>query len=101
MNLKNGIKNTSKQFKIMLLLKIVALLALCRVHDFTRYKVCRSFSDLFYWPEGLCIDMFVIYGFFLIMALVIKDYAIFFAKCKTENENNTIIIMKDWLQRKG
>lgn len=37
--LKNGFKNTSTVFKIMYLVKAVMILVLCRVHDFTRYKV--------------------------------------------------------------
>ena len=78
--LKNGFKNTSTVFKIMYLAKAVMILVLCRVHDFTRYKVCRSFTDLFYWPEGPCIDMLVVFGVLLLDFLLFYDYYVF-VKC--------------------
>lgn len=52
------------------ILEFLLLLITCCVHNFTRYKVCRSVSDLFYWPEGPCLDMIVVLVF-LIDALLI------------------------------
>lgn len=75
--LKNGFNNTNRLFKILYLIKVVMILILCRVHDFTRYKVCRSFSDLFYWPEGPCMDMLVVFGVFLLGILIQYDYYVF------------------------
>lgn len=82
MSLKNGFNNTSVGFKVLYLIKAIALLVLCRIHDLTRYKVCRTFSDLFYWPEGLCVDMLVIFSFFIIGALMLYDTYIFYDKCR-------------------
>ncbi|MBQ0027512.1 MAG: hypothetical protein KBS96_02800 [Lachnospiraceae bacterium] len=95
MSLKIGFNNTSAGFKVLYLIKAIALFVLCRVHDFTRYKVCRTFSDLFYWPEGLCVDMLVIFSFFIIGALMMYDAFVFCDKCKIKIENkpeNNIII---------
>lgn len=38
----------------------VMLICLCPIHDFTKYKTARNISDLFYWPEGICSDTFVV-----------------------------------------
>lgn len=45
-------------------LKKMGILLLCIVHEFTKYKTCRNFSDLFYWPDGFCADTVVIIAFF-------------------------------------
>ena len=98
MSLKNGFNNTSIGFKVLYLIKTITLLVLCRVHDFTRYKVCRTIRDLFYWPEGVCIDMLVIFCFFAIWASMIYDTFVFFAKCRVKAENkseNNIISFPD------
>ena len=47
-------------------IKKLALIFLCIVHDFTKYKECRSLADLFYWPDGICLDMAVIAVFIVI-----------------------------------
>lgn len=47
-------------------MKKLALIFLCIVHDFTKYKECRSVADLFYWPEGICADMVVMSLFIVI-----------------------------------
>ena len=54
-------------------IKRLILFALCIVHDFTKYKLCRSFADIFYWPEGFCADMVVIALFFLFAILCVLD----------------------------
>lgn len=43
------------------------------VHDYTKYKVCRSISDLFYWPEGPCLDMIVILAYMVDVALILYE----------------------------
>lgn len=82
MSIKNGLMNTSMVFKVMYFIKAIALIVLCRVHDFTRYKVCRTLSDLYYWPEGMCVDMIVIFSFFVIGVLLIYDAFVFCDKCR-------------------
>ena len=54
-------------------LKSMLLLGLCKVHEFTRYKACRSITDLFYWPEGFCLDTVVVIAFFLIGVWILFD----------------------------
>lgn len=61
--------------------KKIALIIICRIHDYTRYKICRSFSDLFYWPDGFCADTVVIILFFTIGMLSIWDDANNIANC--------------------
>lgn len=61
--------------------KKLALLIICRIHDFTRYKICRSFSDLFYWPDGFCADTVVVILFFAIALLSLWDDASIVASC--------------------
>ncbi|MBR5800841.1 MAG: hypothetical protein IKY23_12365 [Lachnospiraceae bacterium] len=39
--------------------KIIVIL-LCNLHALTRYKVARSFTDLFYAPEGFCFHTVVV-----------------------------------------
>ena len=53
--------------------KRLIIFLLCIVHDFTKYKSCRSFADIFYWPEGFCADMVVIALFFLFAILCVLD----------------------------
>lgn len=60
--------------------KKAALLIICRIHDYTRYRICRSFTDLFYWPDGFCADTVVIILFFTIGMLSIWDDAKFVTK---------------------
>lgn len=50
----------------------ILALGLCFLHDKTKYKVCRSFTDLFYWPNGFCLDMVVVIAFF--PAVIISIY---------------------------
>lgn len=61
--------------------KKVVLLILCRIHDFTRYKICRSFSDLFYWPDGFCADTIVVMLFFAIALFSLWDDVNIVARC--------------------
>jgi len=61
--------------------KKVALMILCRIHDFTRYKVCRSLTDLFYWPDGFCADTVVICLFFIFALWSMWDDIRIFISC--------------------
>lgn len=54
-------------------IKIFVLLVLCVIHDFTKYKVCRSIRDLFYWPEGPCLDMIVIFAYMVDVVLILYE----------------------------
>ena len=60
-------------FKPQYYVKRLLLIILCNIHEYTKYHTARSFKDLFYWPEGLCIDMLVIACFFLIALLAVRD----------------------------
>ena len=60
--------------------KRLILFLLCIVHDFTKYKLCRSFADIFYWPEGFCADTVVIVLFFLFAILCFFDDIKFMGK---------------------
>ncbi len=42
------------------------LLVLAIVHEFTKHHTARTITELFYWPEGICPDMFVIVAFFIV-----------------------------------
>ena len=44
----------------------VLLIALCVIHDRTKYQTAKSISELFYWPDGVCIDMAVMAMFFMV-----------------------------------
>lgn len=56
------------------LVKVMVLMTLTEMHEYTKYKLCRSIQDLFYWPEGFCADTVVISLFFVFVFLVLLDY---------------------------
>lgn len=78
--------------------KKVALMILCRIHDFTRYKVCRSLTDLFYWPDGFCVDTVVIILFFAVALLSLWDDANILADCSRGFINDLKFILKTGLK---
>lgn len=45
------------------------LIVLGRVHEITKYKTARSIKELFYRPEGFCIDTIVVIG---ILVLIVQ-----------------------------
>ena len=45
----------------------ILLLALCLIHEKTKYHTARSIAELFYWPDGFCADMVVI-ALFVVVA---------------------------------
>ena len=53
-------------FKPRYLVRFILLYMLCKVHNVTKYKVARNFMDLFYWPEGFCLDTVVVIVFVVV-----------------------------------
>lgn len=45
--------------------KKVIVVLLCNLHVLTRYKVARSFADIFYAPEGFCFHTVVVIACFV------------------------------------
>lgn len=78
--------------------KKVALLIICRIHDYTRYKICRSFSDLFYWPDGFCADTVVIILFLTIGMLSIWDDANIISSCSSGFIDDVKFVWKNGLK---
>lgn len=78
--------------------KKIALMVLCRIHDFTRYKVCRTLLDLFYWPNGFCADTVVIILFFSIGLLSLWDDASIIANCSKCFFSDLIFTLKTGLK---
>ena len=66
------------------------VLTLMIIHEFTKYHTARTIMELFYWPDGLCLDMFVVGTFFLAgMWCLYQDVKYFTAAYKNvENQNN-------------
>ncbi len=71
------------------ILKSLVLVILCYVHDFTRYMVCRNVRDLFYWPEGPCLDMVVVVTFIIDALLILSEIICKCAAVIKESENDT------------
>ena len=46
----------------------ILLLALCLLHEKTKYHTARSITELFYWPDGFCADMIVLALFGIVAA---------------------------------
>ncbi len=38
----------------------VLLIVFCVLHEQTKYQTARNIEELFYWPEGPCMDMIVL-----------------------------------------
>ena len=53
--------------------KRIILALLCVLHDFTKYHTARTIAEVFYWPEGLCLDMVVVFAFFMVLFLCVWD----------------------------
>ena len=78
--------------------KKAALMIICRIHDYTRYKICRTFSDLFYWPDGFCADTVVIILFFTIGMLSLWDDANIIASCTRSIIDDLKFVWKNGLK---
>ena len=44
----------------------ILLIVFCFIHDKTKYQTAESISELFYWPDGFCLDMAVMALFFMV-----------------------------------
>ena len=53
--------------------KRIILAVLCVMHDFTKYHTARTIAEVFYWPEGLCLDMVVVAASFATLILCMWD----------------------------
>lgn len=63
-----------KNFLCMrVVIELFALRAFLEIHEYTKYIKCRSISDIFYWPEGPCLDMLVVGLFFLDCIILIAE----------------------------
>ncbi len=49
------------------------LIMLLVLHEYYRTITRRSFTELFYWPEGICIDMIIVISFFCIAVICIEN----------------------------
>lgn len=53
----------------------LTLILLCELHEKTKFHTARSIRELFYWPEGICLDMFVIASFCVVAVVCLwRDY---------------------------
>lgn len=60
-------------------IKCVCVLMLLKLHGYTSYPHSDRL-DIFYWPDGICIDMFVVFGIIVLLTLIIWNQANAFAK---------------------
>lgn len=62
------------------------ILILAIIHEFTKYHTAQTITELFYWPEGVCHDMFVT-GSFLIAGIwcIYQDARYFMTYKNAEN----------------
>ena len=59
------------------------LIVLLFLHEMTKTRIRRSFAELFYWPEGFCVDMVVVIVFFVVAFIcVANDLKIFKKSCE-------------------
>ena len=84
MNFRNGLKNTSIISIISYLIKVIILFLLFRAHELTGDRIDRSLKDLFYWPDGVCVDMLITYSTLCVCILLLLDEILFWVKCNTK-----------------
>jgi len=78
----------SQHITVQYLTKKFCIVILCMVHDLTKYKICHNFFDLFYWPDGFCLDTLVIIAFFAVCAWTFcDDYKIYEDLCLEGTED--------------
>lgn len=75
-------KRLTMKKRIKYFVNVIIMLTLCRIHDYTKYKQCRTLSDLFYWPEGPCIDMLIVISVLFLGILLLYDYHIVMKKAR-------------------
>lgn len=71
-------------------IRAILLLLLCRVHDFTKYKTARTLIDLFYWPDGFCIDMIVVGLCFILAFQILLIYMSLYKKWVKQSSHEVI-----------
>lgn len=60
------------------------LLGLCFLHDYTKYKTARNLKDLFYWPEGICLDTIVVITALTISICIFVDETVWDVRAITK-----------------
>lgn len=48
-------------FSLKSIIPRLVLLMMLPVHDIVKTRTLRTFIDLFYWPDGICLDMIIVY----------------------------------------
>lgn len=64
----------SKQFCLGRALLII----LCLVHEKTKFHTARTIKEVFYWPNGFCIDTVIVIAFFAVVTYCIYCDCIFY-----------------------
>lgn len=52
------------------LVESIALFSLCKLHDIVGYGTARKLRELFYWPDGFCLDTVVCAAFFIVAGAI-------------------------------
>lgn len=64
--------------------KCLAVLILLEIHEYTKYPTDNRFN-IFYWPEGICLDVFAVMGILSLSIWVLWDQFRFFLKVMNED----------------
>lgn len=64
----------SKQF----CLGRVLLMILCMIHEKTKFHTARTIKEVFYWPNGFCLDTVIVIAFFTVVTYCIYCDCIFY-----------------------
>lgn len=43
----------------------IILLLLLLIHENIKPRTIRTLQDMFYWPDGICLDMIIVYVFLI------------------------------------
>lgn len=62
--------------------KCVAILILLQIHEYAKYPTNNRFN-VFYWPEGICLDTFAVIGVLILAVWLIWDQFRFWVKNAT------------------
>lgn len=66
-------KYLKKLLCIRVVIELFTLRVLLEIHEYTKYINCRSIRDIFYWPEGPCLDMLVVGLLFLDCIILVAE----------------------------
>lgn len=50
--------------KVFIIPRIILLLLLL-IHENIKPRTIRTLQDMFYWPDGICLDMIIVYVFLI------------------------------------